>query len=251
MATHNGKNRIIEAIESIKAQTYTKWKFIICDDGSTDGSYELLVERYSMDERFVIIRNDTNIGLAASLNRCLNFCYDFEFIARMDDDDISYPDRLEKQMKFLDTHSNISFVSSSVDIYNGNEIIERRILNEFPKKKELVWNSPFIHPATMFRAQDLYSVNGYRVAKETLRGQDYDLFMRMYGQGFIGANLIEPVYLYTENENTVKRRTFKARVGEYKIRKYGYKSMHVMWWAFPFLLKPFIAYLKDVIKKSH
>ena len=252
MGIHNGKGRCDAAIESICKQTYTNWVFIICDDGSTDGSYEYLNEKYGNDSKFIIIKNEKNIGLAATLDHCLEYA-NGEFVARMDDDDISYPDRFEKQIIFLNMNPEISFVSSSVDLFNGKKVVGQRILKSMPEKKDLIWNSPFVHPATMFRAADLKKIGGYRVAAETVRGQDYDLFMRMYGIGCRGANLTEPVYRFTVDENNLKRRTFKARIGEMKIRRYGYSAMGVMPLAAPMILKPLVAYvimgLRNRLKK--
>lgn len=241
MGVYNGRSTLENAIKSILEQTCSDWEFIICDDASTDGSYEFLKNTYENDERFILIKNDSNLGLAATLNHCLEHCHG-KFIARMDDDDICYSNRFQKQIDYLNTHPQISFVSSSIDLFDGEKKVGYRKLKENPTKIDLVWNSPFIHPATMFRAEDLKKVKGYRVAPETCRGQDYDLFMRMYGMGLKGANLIEPVYRFTVDENNFKRRTFKARIGEMKIRIKGYKAMKVTIWAFPFVIKPIIAY---------
>jgi len=246
MGVHNGVSGLRNAIASITEQTYQNWEFIICDDGSSDGSLRCLRE-YKDDRRFIIIQNNENMGLAATLNHCIEYCGG-EFIARMDADDLSYPDRFERQLKELHEHPEISFISSSADIFNGAKITGRRILKRYPTKYDLIWNSAFIHPATMFRARDLRAVGGYRVAKETVRGQDYDLFMRMYGAGYRGANLQEPVFRYTVDERNIRRRTFKARVGEAKIRKAGYKAMGIWPWAAPMTLKPFAAFVLTAIR---
>lgn len=252
MGIHNGKERCDMAINSILQQTYSNWVFIICDDGSTDGSYEYLKNKYGHNSKFRIIKNKRNIGLAATLNHCLKYS-EGEVIARMDDDDISYSNRFERQLKFLKKHPEISFVSSSIDLFDGKKLVGQRILKRRPQKKDLIWNSPFVHPATMFRSKDLKEMNGYRIAPETIRGQDYDLFMRMYGRGFYGANLHTPVYRFTVDDNNLKRRTFKARLGEVKIRRYGYKAMGIMPLAAPMIIKPLIAYfvmgLRNCFKK--
>ena len=242
MGVHNGQHRLDAAIGSICQQTYPYWEFIICDDGSTDNSYARLLTYARQDARFVILRNTTCQGLAATLNHCLHYAKG-NFIARMDDDDISYPQRFEKQLAFLQAHPQIGFVSSSVDIFDGTQITRFRRLKDFPTKYDLVWNSAFVHPATLFRADILRKAGGYRVAPETIRGQDYDLFMRLYGAGFYGANLQEAVYRYTINPASYAKRTFQARRGEAHIRKYGFKAMGVLWWAWPFVFKPFAAHL--------
>lgn len=241
MAVYNCSERFIHALESIDKQTYANWECIICDDCSTDNTFERLIEYTKGNSKYKIIRNDSNMGLAYSLNHCLKYC-NGKFIARMDDDDLSYPDRFEKQIEFLNQHPEIAFVSSTADLYDGTEVFGRRNLPEFPTKMDLIYGSQFIHPATMFRKEALEAVDGYRVSKETRRGQDYDLFMRLYGKGMKGANLLEPVFRYTEAVRNLKQRNLKARLGEIKIRYYGYKAMGVFPWAFPYLLKPIAAW---------
>ena len=249
MGIRNGGDRFVNAVKSIEAQTYTNWELIICDDGSTDDTYDKLLEYAKDKNNYKIIKNETNIGLAATLNHCLEHC-DGEYIARMDDDDFSYPERFARQIEYLESHSEIAFVSSSVDIFDGKEIVSQRILLPNPTKKDLVYGSRFIHPATMFRASALDSVGRYRVCKDTVRGQDYDLFMRLYGAGYLGANITEPLLRYTEDRANFKRRTFKARCGEMKIRIHGFKAMKVMHWAFPFVFKPLVAWFVTLFKRK-
>ncbi len=247
MSTYNGKERIDNSIKSILEQSYTDFKLIICDDGSTDGTYEYLKNKYNKNEKIYIFQNNNKNGLAYALNLCLNYCKDCEYIARMDDDDFSYPNRFKEQIEFLENNPNISFVGSNVDIYDGEKIIEERKLIAYPQKKDFIWNSPFVHPAIMFRYTPLKESDFYRVSKETLRGQDYDLFMRMYSRGFKGANIQKNLLRYTENNKTKKKRTFKVRLGECKVRRIGFKKMGIIWYAFPFILKPLVAYVKDHI----
>ena len=249
MGVRNGGQRFEEAVKSIEAQTYPHWEFIICDDGSTDDTYDRLTAYAFGDPRYKIIRNEKNQGLAATLNHCIRHCSG-EYIARMDDDDFSYPERFEKQIAFLEAHPEIAFVSSSIDVFDGEQIVGQRILLPRPTKKDLVYGSRFIHPATMFRAEALAAVDGYRVCKDTVRGQDYDLFMRLYGAGYQGANVLEPLLRYTEDKANFKRRTFRARIGEMNIRRHGYRAMGVMHWAFPFVLKPFAAWVLTLLKRQ-
>lgn len=245
MGVHNSEQYLKAAIDSIIAQTYKHWEFIICDDASNDNTWSILKE-FESDNRFILIRHEINMGLPYTLNHCLEKSSG-DFIARMDDDDLSYPERFEKQVKFLLENKKISFVSTSIDIFDGCKIVGQRLMKAFPSKLDFLWNSPFIHPATMFRRNDLVEVGGYRVAEETKRGQDYDLFMRMYAINRKGANLQDKLYRYTISQNTYKKRTMKARIGEYNIRKKGFIALGLMPFAAPFLLKPFIAQLYQYI----
>ena len=131
MGVYNAEKTMQDSIDSILQQTYTKWEFIICDDGSTDNTYSELQKKYEGDDRFVIIKNEENSGLPFTLNHCIKHCSG-DYIARMDADDISYPDRFEKQLDYLYKHPEISFVSSCVDIFDGEKITSIRKLPEFP-----------------------------------------------------------------------------------------------------------------------
>lgn len=241
MGVYNGGKHLKAAINSIIAQTYNNWEFVICDDASNDDTWEIL-KQYESDKRFVLFRHDKNMGLPCTLNHCINKA-NGEFIARMDGDDISYPERFEKQLDFLHHNKEFAFVSTSIEIYDGIKVVRRVKMKEFPDKYDFLWNSPFIHAATMFRREALEDINGYRVSEETRRGQDYDLFMRLYANNSRGANLLNVLYRYIVTPQTYSRRTMKARFGEYKIRKKGFKSLGLMPIGLPFLFKPFLAQL--------
>ena len=102
MAVYNGEKYLLEAIESILNQTYTNFEFLIINDGSTDSTEEIILS-YS-DQRIRYIKNEQNLKLIASLNKGLDLAKG-KYIARMDADDISLPDRLEKQVNFLERNS--------------------------------------------------------------------------------------------------------------------------------------------------
>lgn len=249
ISTNNGKNKINYAIQSILNQTYKNYKIVICDDGSTDGTYEYLIELYCNNNNIMIIKNTKKMGLAFSLNRCIDECNDCEYIARMDDDDLSLPNRFYEQVKFLEKNNDISFVGTNIILFDGLKVFGKRKLKEYPQKKDLIWNSAFVHPSIMFKKNDLIRSNCYRVSTETTRGQDYDLWMRMYSLGFRGANIQKYLFRYTENKNTAKKRSLLIRLDECKIRYKGYKLMKVNVIYYIFVLKPFISYIKDLIKK--
>ena len=96
MGVHNGEKTLPRAIDSILNQTFTDFELIICDDCSTDATIQVIKDYIEKDNRVILIRNESNSGLAASLNNCINISKG-EYIARMDDDDISHVDRFEKQ----------------------------------------------------------------------------------------------------------------------------------------------------------
>lgn len=109
---YNCKSTLDEAIESILNQTYTDWEMIMCDDGSSVGTYEK-AKKYEKEYpgKFIVIKNEHNMGLNRTLNKCLEIAKG-EYIARMDGDDISLPSRFEKEVDILDNHPEFAIVSS-------------------------------------------------------------------------------------------------------------------------------------------
>lgn len=92
-------------------------------------------------------------------------------------------------------------------------------------------------------------VNGYRVSKETRRGQDYDMFMRLYAMGFCGCNISDVLYGYRVDKNTLSRRKFEYRIDECIIRYKGFKSLGLLPKGLLYVLKPIAAYVIQIIKR--
>ena len=145
MGVYNCKNidNLYRSVMSIVQQTFIDWEFIICNDGSTDNTLEILKDLEKLDKRIKIITYEKNNGLAYALSGL--------YIARMDDDDISAIDRLEKQIVFLDENKNIDFVGSIANVFNEKGIWGVLKMPEYPTKNDFLWNIPFIHPSMVFR----------------------------------------------------------------------------------------------------
>lgn len=108
MGIYNCEGTLAEALDSLLSQTFTDWNLVMCDDGSSDTTYEIAEQyqtRYS--NKINLIKNERNMGLNHTLNRCLEFA-DGEYIARQDGDDMSMPTRFEKEVAILDSNSEIS-----------------------------------------------------------------------------------------------------------------------------------------------
>lgn len=150
MPVYNSEDYLREAIDSILNQTFTDFEFIIIDDSSSDHSREI-VESYS-DPRMRFYVNEQNMGVAATLNRGLELATG-EYIARMDSDDISFPERFEKQVKFLDANLNIAVLGTSVVKFG--EVMQPSPMiycsNHKKAKAEMVFNSTLAHPTVMIR----------------------------------------------------------------------------------------------------
>lgn len=227
------------AMSSVLSQSMADFELIMCDDGSTDRTWLLLQSLAERDERIRLLKNQSNLGLAATLNRCLA-CARGELIARQDADDISDMNRFQKQIAFLDEHPEIGFVGSNVTLWDETGTWGERVFPGYPQQRDFLFTQPFVHGALMFRRSALEAVHGYRVAKETRRTEDYDMLMRMYAAGIRGANLTEKLYAFLEDREAQKRRRYCYRVDEAKVRLKGFKRMGLLPGALPYVVKPLV-----------
>lgn len=217
MAIYNCSDTLHEALDSLLAQTYQGFKVILCDDCSTDNTYEVAqqyVDRYP--NKFLLIQNSKNSKLPASLNHCLKHA-DTEYVARMDGDDISKPERFEKEIRFLDEHPEYAVVSTAMEYFDENGVFKIGTLTEIPSKKDFVGSTPHAHAPAMIRTTVIKSVGGYTVERWTRRGQDVHLWAKIYSKGNQGYNLSEPLYMMRDDAAAYKRRTLKEAM--YAVRR--------------------------------
>lgn len=220
MSAYNAEKTVRRAAESILNGSYGDLELIIADDGSRDETYKILQQICAEDPRCICFRNETNKGLAFSLNRCLSFARG-EFIARMDADDYSLPDRLKIQLDFLSRHREFGFVGSAAYLIDHNEIYGIRRFPARPSSADIIRHNPFIHPSTLFRCECFEKTNGYRDTPFTRRCEDYDLFFRLYAEAISGYNLPQPLLLYEENPYNTSKHTVRSRINEFCVRFCG------------------------------
>ena len=188
LAVHNGAPWLREAIDSILAQSWREFEFLIIDDASTDATPDIL--RSYHDPRIRVIRNASNLGLTASLNAGLRLATG-DLVARQDADDISHPHRLAKQAAFLSAHPQIAAVGSQAWIIDehGRSLGKK----DYPLGHRAIWwshlwDNAIAHSAVMFRRKAVQEAGGY---DETFRAsQDYELWSRL-GDRHLLANLPE------------------------------------------------------------
>ncbi len=178
MSVFNGEAFLCEAVESILAQTFGDFEFIIIDDGSTDKTSEILSDYAKRDNRVRLVEQE-NRGRADSLNRGIEFAR-ASLIARMDADDISLPHRLKEQVDFLNHHPEVGLLSGAFDLIGSeNKILDTiRLPAEDPEigTRMLDYNA-ICHPAVVMRKNVALASGGYR--KQLLDADDYDLWLRM------------------------------------------------------------------------
>ena len=219
-AYNEKKGEVCQAIDSILNQTYQNFEFIIVLDFPENIELLKLLKNYEVQsEKIKLIINEKNIGLPKSLNKGIAIATG-NYIARMDADDVAMPDRLKKQVEYLDKFSSIALLgTSAIKINDSGDIIGEIIEPVGSKniKKILKYRSCLVHPSIMFRKEILSNVKGYR---NFPCAQDYDLYSRLIDYGYKIENLEEKLMKYRVRENSIssKKRLFQILISEY-IRK--------------------------------
>lgn len=240
--TYNAKETITRAVHSILHQSYQNFEIILVDDCSKDGTYDLLKTLEKQDSRIHAYQNKENKKSAYTRNHAIKKSIG-EYIMQLDDDDYCVKTRMEKQLKFLDDNKGFDFVGSNCFLFDQEGIYGNMEFPTNPKKEDLLSTSPFMNPSVMFRKKALQKVEGYRVSKETIRGQDYDLYLRMYAIGLHGYNIQEELIFYYKDSKSFSKSSFYYRIGEAKFRYRNFKKMNLFPKALPYVIKPLIAAL--------
>ncbi|MDY6018496.1 MAG: glycosyltransferase [Anaerococcus sp.] len=195
MANYNtNKDHLKLAIDSILKQTYKDFELIIVDDKSTDDSLEFLRSYESKYPQIKILVNEKNQGLAYSLNKALAFAKG-SYIARMDTDDISFPDRFEKEVFYLENHKDVDILGTFAKEFDqGHKLKFATFTNSYDTKSLLLFTNCLFHPTVMIRKAFL-DKTGLRYDPYFLTSQDYDFWARASHFGNIEV-LKEVLLLY-------------------------------------------------------
>ena len=179
LPTYNGAATLADAVRSILNQTFQDMELIVVDDASSQ-DINAVLEEFKGDEKLRYIRNDSNIGLAASINAGVAAAKG-RYIARMDDDDFSVSIRLETQLEFLDAHTDVDVVGGGIALYDRDLNYIRDHM--FPSEHEEIvrflcrGNNPLAHPSVMFRREFFDRAGGYNASLR--RVEDLELWGRM------------------------------------------------------------------------
>lgn len=237
MGIYNCAPYLQEALDSLYNQTFQDFEIVLCEDGSSDNTYEIAQENQKNHSNIVLLKNPHNLGLNQTLNNCLAVAKG-EYIARMDGDDVCVPTRFEKQIKFLDEHLEYAITSNSMIFFDENGEFGRGKAKEGEPTKEVFnYGSPFCHAPCMVRKEAYDAVGGYTVDPKLLRLEDYNLWMKMYAAGYRGYNLGEYLYMMRDDRNAVARRTVRARMN----------GIYAHWLAYKTLKLSFILFVKYAI----
>jgi glycosyltransferase involved in cell wall biosynthesis len=179
MPVYNGEKYLKEAIQSILSQSFKDFEFIIVDDGSKDKSWEIIQEYKKIDKRIIPIKNSENLRTSKTLNRGLREI-NGKYMVRMDADDWSYPDRLEKQFMYMEQNEDIGVSGGTIEICNQNlEVLNKRRYPLTDKEaRDIIFRySPFAHPATIWKTSVIKKAGGYN--ENIPLSQDYELYFRI------------------------------------------------------------------------
>lgn len=217
MGIYNCGPTLAEALDSLLAQTYQGFKVIMCDDGSKDNTREVAqsyVEKYP--GKFILLTNKHNLKLAATLNRCLEYA-DTEYVARMDGDDLSLPDRFASEIEFLDSHPEYALVSCPMVYFDESGDYHTGHSESEPTKEAFRFGTPFCHAPVLMRRNILNAIGNYTAEPWIGRSEDYYLWYKFYKAGHRGFNLSTPLYKMRNDRNAIARRTVKFRWMSYKV----------------------------------
>lgn len=211
MSVFNPGPDLARAVGSVLAQTLAELELVLVDDASTDESARWMEELQERDHRVVVLHNQENLGLAASLNRGWRRARG-ELVARMDADDESLPTRLELQVRKMEEEPGIAVLGTGVELVSADGMTLGTATR--PESHEdlvgrIYRENPFFHPTVVMRKTFLEEVGGYDATLR--RAQDLDLWLRSYRTHRF-HNLQEPLLRYTVRKPTVRALAYGARV---------------------------------------
>lgn len=226
LPVYNAELYLEYAIKSVLAQTHAQWELIIIDDGSSDRSLEIAKQYEKMDNRIKVISDGQNKKLPARLNQLIDESK-YNYIARMDADDIMHPERLARQLNFLTQNPKFDLVSSGMILINAYNSIygyrrENELYTDFSSLDKL---HPITHPS-VFAKKSWYKRNKYD--ENFPRAEDYELWIRsIKNKDFKMAILPELLLYYREDGNIEAKKMINSYNDALKIHKCYNKGLNI------------------------
>jgi hypothetical protein len=199
LPAYNGELYLRQAIDSILNQTFTDFDLVILNDGSTDGT-AAIIDSYD-DPRIKAIHQPENLGLSETLNRAISSCLDSHYIARMDQDDISLPYRLEKQVAYMEAHPRVGLLATNVQfidetgqsLFDGSQHYPPTVSGHYVRWR-LLWENSIIHPSVMLRSEVLVKT-GMRFKPDYYPSDDYRMWLDLASAGVL-IDIISEICLH-------------------------------------------------------
>jgi len=218
---YNAEKTIAKTIESIINQTYTDWELIIINDGSRDNS---LIEIEKFCDNRIIVINRENKGLPASLNEIASLAKG-KYLARMDSDDIMLPNRIEKQVEYLENNSDVNLLGGGIICIDDKENdIGERFAPKIIKTAYQIFKGEIIFHPTIIGKTEWFKKNPYD--ENLIRSEDFELWCRTADSAII-HNLQEPLIYYREyaENTTLSKYLLQSKISRKIIFKYGIKKI--------------------------
>lgn len=212
MPVYNSEKFLKDAINSILNQTLQDFEFLIIDDGSTDSSVEI-IKQYD-DSRIRLYQNNHNLGITKTLNIGIELATT-PYIARMDADDISYPERLKLQFEYLEENPECALVSSHIQVISEDGFLAYE--EKFNAKYfyyNLIFFSGICHPSVMYRKDAVQNVNGYT----TSYAEDFELFWQLSRKYEI-HNINHVLLKYRLSEQSLHQKTKKSEYDQAHLKQ--------------------------------
>lgn len=202
MSVKDDNSYLDQSILSILKQSYNKFRFIIVDDGAGRKVKKKILFYKKMDKRIEIIRNNKNLGLTISLIKAIKYAKS-KFIARIDSDDYCDPERIKKQMSWIQKSKKRVLCGTNYFLVKNNKLVKKEITLGYNKiKKDLIFKNCFVHSSTLFRLKAYKKVGGYN--PKFKYSQDYDLWSRLINCG-IAENLSERLTFIRDHKKTISK----------------------------------------------
>ena len=196
LCTYNDEDTIVSSVESLLNQTYQNIEILVLDDGSTDSTYETLLQNFDDNKKIRIFKNNENIGLTKSLNKLIKKSKG-SVLARQDADDTSLPNRLEIQMESM-ILKKLDFCTSRALIKNSNKLIPN-LSYFFPPTMVIKYKNPFIHGTLFIKTSIMLEIGGYD--EQFKYSQDYKLFIDLLKMKKKFYSIKKPLYILNIEDN--------------------------------------------------
>ena len=215
------------SLESLHNQSAAAGEIVLVQDGPLTDALSKVIRKWEkrFENKLKIVDLETNVGLSKALNHGLNHCR-FDWVARMDTDDICLPERLAVQAEFISQNPDIDILGSYATTIDETGAAKKllKVPLDHERIKKLVWSCPMIHPTVCFRRDKILAIGGYNPDAGP-RQDDYDLWFRCAIAGYRFANIPQPLLLYRFTDDQVRKNTLK--VGYHRL-KVGIKGNRLL-----------------------
>ena len=227
MPVYNSVKYLSESIESILNQTYTNFNFLILDDGSNDGSLDIIRNYASQDKRVIILQNRINLGRPCSRNILISEQkkYSSEYCAWLDSDDIAVPIRLEKQFSYMQQHPDTDIIGSAIKHFGNNNHTYIPYINNKDICSLIFIANPIMNSTAFFKTK-LTHQNLIKYDEKFLAVQDFDLWTRLCGKVKF-TNLSETLVMYRRHNRQITNKIETIRFYHIKSVKKWYEQLGI------------------------